>query len=129
MSCKSNTREYREGDSLFVNQKQVLGDTVPPNKGNVQDSLYTMIESISEVKLLAKKSIKSSSEKKVNIYISKQPSEGDNYFWVEVGLSDSIRFQPVYNFRVDPVTFEIKYYDTETDSIVTLSKWRKTRGW
>ena len=99
-------------------------------KNNPQDdSLYNIIGSLTEVKDFIKKTNSKKSDKKVNIIINQRPDKVFPYYWLQVGVSDQYRFQPVYNFYINDSNLQVNYYDTSTDSIITLKKWRETRGW
>ena len=52
------------------------------------------------------------------------PDKTTPYFWIQVGFSTSYRFEPIYNFYVSPKNGSVFFYDTMTDSIITIEDWR-----
>ena len=47
-----------------------------------------------------------------------------NYYWVKVGVFDSVHFATHFNFYVYFNSFDIKYFDTLNDQILSLEQWR-----
>lgn len=47
---------------------------------------------------------------------------GKNYYWVKVEAGNK-----EFNYHVDQKTFEIKYYNPKTKTLVTLKEWRKEK--
>lgn len=59
------------------------------------------------------------------ISIYKEPDEtNSSCYWVKVGHG-SANLVSQFNFFVDTLTYEIKYYDTKEDRLLTLHEWRK----
>lgn len=131
ISCKSNSTDKARNDSAMLTTKDTNNTTINENISNIEkeDTLYSLIGTIDEVKKLIKKTNSKSSNQKVSIIISKKPDSGFAYYWMQVGIDDATRFQPVYNFYIDPKSYAMHYYDTANDSIITLVQWRKLRGW
>jgi hypothetical protein len=82
--------------------------------------VYGKIQSVPEVKNLEKEAIKEN----IMMMISERPDSDFKYYWVQVGINDTIRFRPVFNFYVAPNNFNILYL---TDSLMTLTEWRKSK--
>jgi hypothetical protein len=102
-------------------------DTLLPN---AQDrKFYSIIEALPEVKSFNKRYDLKKLKKKIDIFIIERPGKTFPYYWVQVGVSDEYQFQPVYNFYIYKDNFQIGFYDTSTDSVISLKKWRETRGW
>ena len=70
-----------------------------------------------------------SSNQKVSISINKRPDKKFSYYWLQAGVDDGARFQPVYNFYIKKESLEVSYYDAPNDSIISLKEWRDKRGW
>jgi hypothetical protein len=103
---------------------------VDTSQQNQQDEkIYKIIEALPEVKNFNKRYHLKKLDKKLNIIINERPGKAFLYYWVQVGVSDKYRIQPVYNFYLNKDDFQINYYDTSTDSVITLKKWREIRGW
>ena len=58
------------------------------------------------------------------IVLIQSPDKTTPYFWIQVGFSTSYRFEPIYNFYVSPKNGSVFFYDTMTDSIITIEDWR-----
>ena len=62
----------------------------------------------------------------VSVY--KEPDEThSSYYWFKTTAEYDFNMLPEYNFLIDTLTYEIKYYDPETNVQLTLSEWRKKR--
>jgi hypothetical protein len=60
----------------------------------------------------------------VSIY--KEPDEtNSSKYWVKVGHKNASVSVSKFDFFVDTLTYEIQYYDTKTDRLLTLPVWRK----
>ncbi len=60
------------------------------------------------------------------ISIYKEPGEtNSSNYWVKVGHDNESNLVPQFNFFVDTLSFEIKYFDTKADRLLTLPDWRK----
>jgi hypothetical protein len=82
--------------------------------------IYNKIEAIPEVKNLSYKK----DSGKLSILIVQRPNNKFKFYWVQVGIIHSDRFEPIFNFYVRPRSFDIYYYDTTIDLIETLKDWR-----
>ena len=128
IACKSKKQVF----SIPISVKDSI--TNPPKESNrfidsQDDSVYNLIESIKEVKDFIKKIDSDSFDHEVNILINQRPGKSFSYYWVQVGVTDKIRFQPVYNFYVNKEK-QILYLNTyKDDTLITLKDWRRTRGW
>lgn len=67
---------------------------------------------------------RSKSEGAVTIGVYAGPTKCANYYWVKVWQGD-IEGTPVYNFCVDPETFDIYFYDVPGDRLLDITSWRK----
>jgi hypothetical protein len=119
------TRKNTSSNSIFKPLKTV--DTFQQNQQD--EKIYKIIGILPEVKKFNKRYNLKELDKKLNIIINERPDKAFPYYWVQVGVSDQYRFQPVYNFYLNKDDFQINYFDTSTDSVITLKKWRETRGW
>jgi hypothetical protein len=90
------------------------------------DSLYKVIEQLAEVRRFIQKINLRGNTQKVQIMITKRPDQNFNFYWIQVGIDDNIRFQPVYNFYVSK-NFQVNFYDTQKDSVISLQKWRSDK--
>lgn len=129
LSCKSNSAKQSSEDSSQFNFAKISEKDKPVGQSSNDDTLYTLVGKISEVKKLIASTNKTSPDKKVSIMITQRPDVKFVYYWMQVGIDDKIRFQPVYNFYINPKTYNVIFYDTAKDSLITIDKWRKTRNW
>lgn len=120
-------KRQKENHILPKKIDDTIKNTITVYQG--EDTLYNIVGRIEEVKGLIKKINSKSSNEKVSIIINKRPDRTFLYYWLQVGVDDGSRFQPVYNFYIIKRNLEIKYYDTSDDSIVSLKEWRRMRGW
>lgn len=67
---------------------------------------------------------RSKSEGALTIGVYAGPTKCTNYYWVKVWQGD-IEGTPIYNFCVDPETFDIYFYDMPGDRLLDLTTWRK----
>ena len=86
------------------------------------DSLITdKIGTIPEVIQLNKRS---DSINIVTIWVKQVPDTTLKYYVAQAGYTHPERFEPVYTFYVVPNKLDVLYYDTVTDSLLTLEQWR-----
>lgn len=93
--------------------------------------VHNMIAHLPETQHYIKKSEKKATQhpdSKVTIttIVKQKPSATFEYYWVQVGISDKIRFTPDMNFYVSP-SGAIVYLDTRNDSLYTIEAWRNKR--
>lgn len=93
----------------------------------IEQKIYELIFNLPEVKELSKIiEKKSNGTRHMSVMIRETPQENDGkYYWVQVGINNEFRFETSYNFCVFPTNFSIQYYDTASDTILTLDAWRK----
>lgn len=121
-TTENNSKSIKTADTLRIN------NSVMSNYQD-DDTLYNIVSVLKEVKALIAKTNSIASNQKVNIIITKRPDKEFLYYWIQAGVDDGLRFQPVYNFYINPKSLIIFYYNTTNDSIIPLSEWRKKRGW
>lgn len=129
ISCKSNSAKQSNEDSSQIHSANTSEKDKPIGQSSNDDTLYALVGKVSEVKKLIANTNKTSPDKKVSIMIVQRPDDKFVYYWMQVGIDDKIRFQPVYNFYIDAKTYNVTFYDTAKDSVITIDKWRKTRNW
>jgi hypothetical protein len=94
------------------------------NDKRIDSIIYSKIESIPEVD----KFVKTKRIENASIFIAERPDKTFKYYWVQVGIVHPDRFEPVLNFYITPNKFDVLYYDTETDAIWTLQRWRENNN-
>ncbi len=62
----------------------------------------------------------------VSIYKEPDETNSSNY-WVRVGKDNESVLVSKFDFFVDTLTYEIKYFDTKTDRLLTLREWRRQK--
>ena len=60
--------------------------------------------------------------------IWKKPAGHFVYYWIKVVEDNGRTLQTHFNFYVDPVSMEIKFYDPEKDVKMTLREWRRVNN-
>jgi len=101
---------YNEGKDTTLNLSDFGVDKV----------IFEKIKELPELKKLSGKKYNGN----ISILIVQRPDNKFKYYWVQVGIIHPDRFEPIYNFYVKNPTLIIYYYDTSTDSIITLNRWR-----
>jgi len=131
-SCGTKTNSTngvaQDNDSLTLSKQQDTSNVSIATADSVieVDSVLNIISKLNEVVNLEKR-YKISGGK--TIMLSEYPNNNFNYFWVQVGISNEIRFETIYNFYLTPKNHFVFFYDTENDTIISLEDWRKARGW
>ena len=112
------TSEGFEKTSFF--QMKTISDT------SIEDLILSKIHNLYEVKR-KEKYIDSITNHKhgISLLILKKPSAKKQYYIVQAGYDSKIRFEPYYTFYVFRNALEVKYYDTQTDSLMSIDEWRK----
>lgn len=82
-----------------------------------RDKIFDLINDLPEVKACKTCNL-------VSIYKEPDETNSSNY-WVKVGHDNSSNLVSQFNFFVDTLTYEIKFFDTKTDKLLTLPDWRK----
>ncbi|QHS57780.1 hypothetical protein GWR56_20335 [Mucilaginibacter sp. 14171R-50] len=93
----------------------------------VKLSIINKVKSLRETKLF----FKDASAAKPLIITDDEPNPTFNNYWgVQVGISNMDMFRTSFHFYVDPKTLNVYYLDTFTDSglqLLTLPQWRQWR--
>lgn len=92
-----------------------------------EEKIYDLIFALPEVKKEAsflEKETKGKRHLILLMYQTPEQTDGNGY-WVKIGVDNGHAFSTRFNFFVSPDTFEIKYYDTLKDVIISLDAWRK----
>jgi hypothetical protein len=61
----------------------------------------------------------------ISILVLKRPINQKGFFLVQADYNGELRFEPYYNFYVYPPHMSIKVLDAMTDSLYSLTDWRK----
>lgn len=122
---KNKISEQKTLDSLTTNKQISQKDSIIEIKN--EDKIYNLILKIPEVKERGDYIEKKTNGKRhLQLMIVEMPKENQsNYYWIKVGEDNGTNFVTHFNFYVYIRNFEIKYYDTEKDTIVSLEIWRK----
>ena len=116
----------KTNDTLVKNKPLRKTDTLyKGEKGD--DKIYDLISALPEVKERAKHiEYVTKGKYHLRIEITERPKDTNGkYYWVQAGMVNDIRFEVHFNFLVYTKNFEIKYYDTVKDTIISLDTWRK----
>lgn len=120
---KLNVRETK--DTIYTNDLIYQKDSTIDKKN--EDKIYKLILEIPEVKERGNYiEMKSNGKRHLQLMIAETPKENkSNYYWIKVGEDNGTNFVTHYNFYIYTSNFEIKYFDTINDTIVSLDIWRK----
>jgi hypothetical protein len=123
----NNTKNTTK-DSVVIKQRDIVNVVCADNDSVIAvDSVLNIIYELDEVVNLEKRYKNINGNK--SIILSEYPNDDFNYFWVQVGFSNEIRFETIYNFYLTPKNYSVYFYNTENDTIIRLADWRELRGW
>lgn len=102
------------------------GDTIM-RPGIDADTIYKLILSLPEVSKRARYiHEQTKGERHLQVMIVESPNNVIDYYWVKAGEDNGSNYVTHFNFYVFPKrNWEIKYFDTVKDTLVTLEDWRK----
>ena len=112
-------------DALIKNIQPRKKDTIKEDSDDKK--IYDLILALPEVKERANHiEYVTNAAGHLRVEIAERPDETDGkYYWVQAGMINEFRFEPQFNFFVYKKNYEIKYYDTVKDTIISLDEWRK----
>ena len=87
----------------------------------IWDTISKLPEVISQIKYVDKIT---NGKRKLQIWTFNKPNKAENYYWIKVSEDNGMALVAHFNFYVYP-NYEIKYFDTANDSVLTLEDWRK----
>ncbi|HRG53150.1 MAG TPA: hypothetical protein PLL00_09965 [Bacteroidia bacterium] len=102
------------------------GDTIL-RPGVDADTIYKLILSLPEVAKRARYiHEQTKGERHLQVMIAESPNNVIDYYWVKAGEDSENAYVTHFNFYVFPKkNWEIKYFDTVKDTLITLEDWRK----
>lgn len=92
-------------------------NTICKDDNERRDKIFNLINDLPEVKACKACDV-------VSIYKEPDETNSSNY-WIKVGHDKASILVSQFNFFVDTLTYEIKYFDTKADRLLTLPEWRK----
>jgi len=112
--------------------KFIPNDSIPPGDTVMKDGkdagrVYKLILSLPEVARMARYIQEhTKGERHLEVMIAESPKDTiRNYYWVKAGEDNGINYVTHFNFYVFPDrNFEIRYFDTVRDTVLTLEDWR-----
>lgn len=121
-SCNnSEVKGIKKSIKVKENVKTNIYDTLVSNEElKIWDTIFNLPEVKSRIKYVD--SI-TKGKRRLHISTSKKPDDKENFYWIQVSEDNGITTVTHFNFFVYP-NKEIKYYDTVTDSVLTLEEWR-----
>lgn len=102
------------------------GDTIM-RPGVDADTIYKLILSLPEVTKRARYINEQTKGKRhLEVMIAESPNTVVDYYWVKAGEDNGNGYVTHFNFYVFPKkNWEIKYFDTAKDTLLSLDDWRK----
>lgn len=106
-----------------VKEKKVINEIIKPNYEELKiwDTIFKLPEVKDRIKYVHEVT---NGKRNLQVLTYSKPNKENNYYWIKVSEDNGITTVAHFNFFVYPNT-EIKYFDTVTDSILTLEEWRK----
>jgi hypothetical protein len=97
---------------------------------DTEDKIIDTIFKLTEVKERAKYIEEQTKGKRhLKIWVEGTPNLPDQkYYWIKAGEDNGTNLVTHFNFYVYPDSMRIMYYDTQSDSELTLNQWRKING-
>ena len=116
MACCANGRERATPPQQTVNEKS---NSI--TKDDSVAAINTALDIISKLEEVANLEKRYKINGKKAIILEMCPNKDFNYFWIQVGVSTTYRFEPIYNFYVAPKTYTVYFYNPQNDSIQSLT--------
>ena len=89
--------------------------------------VQSLIERLPEFKILdARFKKKLDLSHHLTLFTTQRPDSSFKFYWVQAGDDNPDRFEPWYNFYVNLKDSTVLFYDTVSDSILTMQQWRKS---
>lgn len=61
----------------------------------------------------------------ITIIVRKKPLHKQDYYWIQAGNNNEIRFEPIYNFYVYLPDLRVAYLDLLSNEAISLENWRR----
>lgn len=121
MAGVSNSKKITESTNANI--------TDPPHGSLKGDSIaMVQIEKLPEYKILLKQFHKLNHDNSNHfvVMLAARPNSSFKYYWIKLGEDNPNRFHEWAHFYVKTKNMAVYYYDTASDSILTLKQWRKS---
>ena len=92
-----------------------------------EKKILTLVAALPEVQQHARQiKLKSNGLTQITLMISSAPQREIPYYQVNVN-NNAPNYENIYQFAVDPKTYQIFYYDAATNKQYSLAEWRKKK--
>ena len=92
-----------------------------------EKKILTLVAALQEVQQHARQiKLKSNGLTQITLMISSPPQREIPYYQVNVN-NNAPNYENIYQFAVDPKTYQIFYYDAATNKQYSLAEWRKKK--
>ncbi len=104
-----------------------ISNTTKLLQNEIQEKIIDTIFKLAEVKKRAVQiEEQTKGERNLKIWIVGDSTTGEQkYTWVKVGEDNGVSFVTHFNFHVYPPDMQIMFYETQNDTELSLSEWRK----
>jgi len=103
-----------------------LSFPVHAQETDIENKIVDSIIKLKEVKQRAKYIERVTNGKRhLSIVVYDTPSKEVPYYWVKAWEDNGSNYVTHFNFYVYPSPFEIKFYDTVDDTMISLKEWRR----
>ena len=105
-------------------------DTTSISNEDIENNIVDTIFKLPEIKERAKYIEEQTKGKRhLKVWVADTPNFPDQkYYWIKAGEDNGRNLVTHFNFYVYPDSMRIMYYDTQSDSELTLEEWRKTKN-
>jgi len=105
---------------LFINSNSYAQATLLQR----EDRAMKAVEALPEMKKFFRSLKTKDTSVHIALMVSRDPDSSFKYFWVKVGVDNAYMFTTIHHFYVTPGTYEVRYLDVASDSLLTLKQWR-----
>lgn len=117
-SCNTNSKNHAEHDNPT---RSVAYDEKTDSSVN---SLIERLPEFKNLELRFKEKLDLSHH--LALFSNRRPSAGFRFYEMQAGDDNPDRFEPMYDFYVDLKDSAVFFHDTISDSVLTISQWRKS---
>jgi len=137
LGCNQTSKQSDNLKKIDTTKTAISNSTTSTKKADnsisnddVEEKIIDTIFKLTEVKERAKYIEKQTKGKRhLRVWVADTPNLPDQkYYWIKVGEDNGTSLVTHFDFYVYPDSMRIMYYDTPSDSELTLNKWRKING-
>ena len=95
-------------------------------EAKIIDTIFKLTEVTERAKYIDEQT---KGKRHLKIWVADTPNSPDHkYYWIKAGEDNGTNLVTHFNFYVYPDSMRIMYFDTQTNSVLTINKWIKING-